>query len=123
MVKKELRKKEGRQKGVRDGLQRADHRGPTATHIAGDVHEGVQKLKDATPAGVLLGSGNLAPELCPAGPTAEEGLLRAHLEYRRRRRRCSKLRGGPQCAADQVARPAMSLRNGAVAIALPPRAL
>ncbi|WUJ68189.1 dihydrofolate reductase family protein [Kribbella soli] len=34
------------------------------THqIAGDLREGVQKLKDATPAGVLLGSGKLATEL------------------------------------------------------------
>jgi dihydrofolate reductase len=32
-------------------------------HIAGDLREGVQKLKDATPAGVLLGSGKLATEL------------------------------------------------------------
>jgi dihydrofolate reductase len=32
-------------------------------HIAGDLRAGVQKLKDATPAGVLLGSGNLAAEL------------------------------------------------------------
>jgi dihydrofolate reductase len=32
-------------------------------HIAGDVRSGVQKLKDATPAGVLLGSGKLAAEL------------------------------------------------------------
>ncbi len=32
-------------------------------HIAGDLREGVQKLKDATPAGVLLGSGRLATEL------------------------------------------------------------
>lgn len=32
-------------------------------HIAGDLREGVQKLKDATPAGVLLGSGMLATEL------------------------------------------------------------
>ncbi len=31
--------------------------------IAGDLREGVQKLKDATPAGVLLGSGQLAAEL------------------------------------------------------------
>ncbi len=31
--------------------------------IAGDLHTGVQKLKDATPAGVLLGSGKLATEL------------------------------------------------------------
>jgi dihydrofolate reductase len=32
-------------------------------HIAGDLREGVQKLKDSTPAGVLLGSGTLATEL------------------------------------------------------------
>ncbi len=32
-------------------------------HIAGDMRTGVQKLKDATPAGVLLGSGMLATEL------------------------------------------------------------
>ena len=31
--------------------------------IAGDVRAGVQRLKDATPAGVLLGSGRLATEL------------------------------------------------------------
>jgi len=32
-------------------------------HVAGDLRTGVQKLKDATPAGVLLGSGKLAAEL------------------------------------------------------------
>ncbi|OFE16038.1 deaminase [Humibacillus sp. DSM 29435] len=32
-------------------------------HIAGNLREGVQNLKDATPAGVLLGSGKLATEL------------------------------------------------------------
>src|SRR5690606_37200959 len=32
-------------------------------HIAGDLRQDVQKLKDATPAGVLLGSGKLATEL------------------------------------------------------------
>jgi dihydrofolate reductase len=32
-------------------------------HIAGDLRMGVQKLKDATPDGVLLGSGKLATEL------------------------------------------------------------
>ena len=31
--------------------------------VAGDLREGVRKLKDATPAGVLLGSGTLATEL------------------------------------------------------------
>lgn len=32
-------------------------------HIGGDLRAGVQRLKDATPAGVLLGSGTLATEL------------------------------------------------------------
>ena len=32
-------------------------------HIAGDLRTDVQRLKDATPAGVLLGSGKLATEL------------------------------------------------------------
>ncbi|MEG3632684.1 dihydrofolate reductase family protein [Micromonospora palythoicola] len=32
-------------------------------HIAGDLGEGVRRLKDATPDGVLLGSGKLATEL------------------------------------------------------------
>jgi dihydrofolate reductase len=32
-------------------------------HLAGDLREAVQRLKDATPAGVLLGSGTLATEL------------------------------------------------------------
>lgn len=32
-------------------------------HLAGDLRTAVQKLKDATPAGVLLGSGKLATEL------------------------------------------------------------
>ena len=32
-------------------------------HLAGDLRTGVQRLKDATPAGVLVGSGTLAAEL------------------------------------------------------------
>jgi dihydrofolate reductase len=32
-------------------------------HVSSDLRMGVQKLKDATPAGVLLGSGKLATEL------------------------------------------------------------
>jgi dihydrofolate reductase len=32
-------------------------------HVAGDLRTGVEALKDATPAGVLLGSGKLAVEL------------------------------------------------------------
>jgi dihydrofolate reductase len=62
------------------GAELADQRAPTARrpaepstrtdfpwtnshHIAGDLRTSVRKLKDATPAGVLLGSGKLATEL------------------------------------------------------------
>src|SRR3978361_1291827 len=44
-------------------------------HIAGDLREGVQKLKDATPAGVLLGSGKLATELDRLGMSDEDKFL------------------------------------------------
>jgi dihydrofolate reductase len=42
---------------------RKDYSWNNSHHIAGDLRTGVQKLKDATPAGVLLGSGKLATEL------------------------------------------------------------
>ncbi|MEU8073020.1 MULTISPECIES: dihydrofolate reductase family protein [unclassified Micromonospora] len=42
---------------------RTDFPWANSHHIAGDLREGVRKLKDATPAGVLLGSGGLAAEL------------------------------------------------------------
>jgi len=42
---------------------RTDFPWTNSHHLAGDLLEGVQKLKDATPAGVLLGSGKLATEL------------------------------------------------------------
>ena len=42
-------------------------------HIAGDLRTGVQKLKDATPAGVLLGSGKLATELDRLDPIDDTG--------------------------------------------------
>jgi dihydrofolate reductase len=42
---------------------RADFPWTNSHHIAGDLRAGVQQLKDATPAGVLLGSGQLATEL------------------------------------------------------------
>ncbi|SFF89255.1 Dihydrofolate reductase [Actinoplanes philippinensis] len=42
---------------------RTDFPWTNSHHISGDLREGVQKLKDATPAGVLLGSGRLATEL------------------------------------------------------------
>src|SRR3954465_5836565 len=44
-------------------------------HIAGDLRTGVQRLKDATPAGVLLGSGKLAAELDRLGLIDEYKLL------------------------------------------------
>jgi dihydrofolate reductase len=44
-------------------------------HIAGNLLTGVQKLKDATPNGVLLGSGKLATELDRLGLIDEYRLL------------------------------------------------
>jgi dihydrofolate reductase len=42
---------------------RTDFPWANSHHIADDLRTGVQRLKDATPAGVLLGSGKLATEL------------------------------------------------------------
>jgi dihydrofolate reductase len=42
---------------------RTDFTWANTHHITGDLREGVRKLKDATPAGVLVGSGALATEL------------------------------------------------------------
>lgn len=42
---------------------RTDFPWTNSQHIAGDLRTSVQKLKDATPAGVLLGSGGLATDL------------------------------------------------------------
>ena len=42
---------------------RTDFPWTNSHHIAGNLRTGVQMLKDATPAGVLLGSGKLATEL------------------------------------------------------------
>jgi dihydrofolate reductase len=42
---------------------RTDFRWTNSHHIAGDLRTNVKKLKDATPAGVLLGSDMLATEL------------------------------------------------------------
>jgi hypothetical protein len=36
---------------------------PNRQPVAGDLHVGVQRLEDATPAGVLLGSGRFATAL------------------------------------------------------------
>lgn len=42
---------------------RTDFRWTNSHHVAGDLRAGVQKLKDETPDGVLLGSGQLASKL------------------------------------------------------------
>ena len=42
---------------------RADYSWSNSHHLTGDLRASVQKLKDETPAGVLLGSGKLATEL------------------------------------------------------------
>jgi dihydrofolate reductase len=43
--------------------KRTDFPWTNSHHIAGDLRASVQKLKDSTPTGVLLGSGKLATEL------------------------------------------------------------
>ncbi|OJU39664.1 MAG: deaminase [Microbacterium sp. 69-10] len=42
---------------------RTDFPWSNSHHLSGDLRDGVQRLKDQTPAGVLLGSGSLATEL------------------------------------------------------------
>ncbi|RYF59428.1 MAG: deaminase [Comamonadaceae bacterium] len=42
---------------------RKDYPWSNSHHVGGDLHTGVQKLKDAHPDGVLLGSGHLALQL------------------------------------------------------------
>jgi dihydrofolate reductase len=42
---------------------RTNYRWTNSHHLAGDLRASVQRLKDVTPAGVLLGSGTLATEL------------------------------------------------------------
>lgn len=71
---------------------RTDFPWTNSHHLVGDLHAGVQRLKDATPAGVLLGSGRLAasldrldlideykflvhPRIVGHGPTLHEGGL------------------------------------------------
>lgn len=71
---------------------RTDFPWTNSHHIQGELHAGVQKLKDATPAGVLLGSGKLAlaldrldlideyrflvhPRIAGHGPTLYQGGL------------------------------------------------
>ena len=73
---------------------RTDFPWTNSHHLAGDLHAGIQKLKQATPDGVLLGSGKLAaalerldlideyrflvhPRIAGHGPTLYEGGLPA----------------------------------------------
>jgi len=42
---------------------RSDFAWNNSHHLTGDLRTGVQQLKDATPSGVLVGSGKLAAEL------------------------------------------------------------
>jgi dihydrofolate reductase len=54
---------------------RTDFPWTNSHHIAGDLRSGVQQLKDATPDGVLLGSGKLAAALDRLGLIDEYRLL------------------------------------------------
>src|SRR5690349_6768028 len=71
-------------------------------HIAGDLREGVQKLKDATPAGVLLGSGTLATELDRLDLIDEYQLL-VHPRIAGHGRRCTRA-GCPTRASSSCSR-------------------
>lgn len=72
---------------------RSDYPWTNSHHVAGDVRSAVQELKERTPDGVLVGSGNLAtaldrwdlideyrflvhPMIAGHGPTLYQGLLR-----------------------------------------------
>ena len=78
---------------------RTDFPWTNSHHIAGDLRTSVQKLKDATPAGVLLGSGKLAtaldrldlideytflihPRIAGHGPTLYQGGVAQHATAR-----------------------------------------
>lgn len=67
-------KLEGKPKYVASST-RKDFPWANSHHIAGDLRTGVQELKDATPDGVLLGSGKLATELDRLGLIDEYRLL------------------------------------------------
>ncbi len=54
---------------------RTDFPWANSHHLAGELRAGVQRLKDATPEGVLLGSGALATELDRLGLIDEYQLL------------------------------------------------
>ena len=54
---------------------RQDYPWTNSHHITGDLRAGVQRLKEATPDGVLLGSGRLATELDRLGLIDEYRLL------------------------------------------------
>lgn len=54
---------------------RTDYSWQNSHHLSGDLREGVQQLKDSTPAGVLVGSGKLATELDRLGLVDEYKFL------------------------------------------------
>lgn len=54
---------------------RTDYPWVNSHHLAGDLRESVQRLKDETPAGVLVGSGRLANELDRLGLVDEYRFL------------------------------------------------
>jgi dihydrofolate reductase len=81
-------------------------------HIGSDLRTGVQKLKDATPAGVLLGSGKLATELDRLDLIDEYKFL---VHQRSRLRPTLYERGLPGTRRLELAA-AKPLRSGAVAM-------
>jgi len=94
-------------------LTRKDFPWTNSHHVAGDLRMGVQKLKDATPAGVLLGSGKLATELRPAGADRRVQVPRPPQD---RRLRPDSVQSGLSSARQLELVSAKPLRSGAVAM-------
>lgn len=92
---------------------RTDFPWTNSHHIAGDLREGVQKLKDATVAGVLLGSGKLATELDRLGLIDEYKLL---VHPRIAGHGPTLYQGGPPDTRQLELLSAEPLRNGVVAV-------
>lgn len=92
---------------------RADFPWTNSHHVVGDLRTGVQQLKDATPGGVLLGSGTLATELDRLDLIDEYRFL---VHPRIAGHGPTLYQGGLSSTRELELVSARSLRNGAVAV-------
>jgi dihydrofolate reductase len=92
---------------------RRDYPWTNSHHLAGDLPTGVQRLKDSTPAGVLLGSGTLATELDRLDLIDEYTFL---VHPRIAGHGPTLYRGGLLCPRRLELVSSKPLRNGAVAV-------